>query len=226
MIQIRKQPVNVSNVITYTVEVLVDNPDMKLFPGMTANVSLVTDRLEGVLRIPSAALRFRPPEDLLPADAKQKDKTKADVKAGDGGGGFKGGGDGGGGRGNRGDGGGGGFGGGRGKRGDGGGGGGQGGGAPRAATQNQTVYVVDDTGLMLKPIRVRTGISDGNFIAMVSGDLKEGQELVTNRESQAFPNQSRPERAWPQGPNSGWWWQQQRRRQGRLRLLEVRANHA
>ena len=119
VIQIRKQPVNVSNVITYTVEVLVENPDMKLFPGMTANVSLVTDRLEGVLKIPSAALRFRPPEDLLPAEAKQKDKTKADFKAGDGGGGFKGGGDGGGGGGfgggRRGDGGGG-FGGGRGKR--------------------------------------------------------------------------------------------------------------
>ena len=74
VMQIRHSPTNVQNVITYTVVIAVDNPDMKLFPGMTANVRLVTDHLSGVMKIPSAALRFRPPDDLMPADAKNTDK--------------------------------------------------------------------------------------------------------------------------------------------------------
>src|SRR6478672_1613523 len=56
VMQVRRSPVNVQNVITYTVVIAVDNPDMKLFPGMTANVRLVTDRLSGAIKIPSAAL--------------------------------------------------------------------------------------------------------------------------------------------------------------------------
>jgi HlyD family secretion protein len=187
--QVRRSPVNVQNVISYTVVIEVANPDLKLFPGMTANVRLVTERLENATKIPSAALRFRPPEDLLPPDAKQKDKAKDVAKGGDGkfdpsqfkgkggdggGGGFGGGGGGG----RRGGGGGGRGGGGGGFNANGGGGGGRGG-----ATQNQTVYVLDDTGMLLKPIRIRTGISDGNFVAMVNGDLKEGQELITGIEN-------------------------------------------
>ena len=82
VMQVRHSPTNVQNVITYTVVIAVDNPDMKLFPGMTANVRLVTDHLSAALKIPSAALRFRPPEDLLPADAKATDKKVA--KGGDG----------------------------------------------------------------------------------------------------------------------------------------------
>ena len=81
VMQVRHSPTNVQNVITYTVVIAVDNPDMKLFPGMTANVRLVTDHLSAVLKIPSAALRFRPPEDLLPADAKNDKKV---AKGGDG----------------------------------------------------------------------------------------------------------------------------------------------
>jgi HlyD family secretion protein len=215
--QVRKAPVNQQNVISYTVVIEVPNPDLKLFPGMTANVKLVTERVENTLKIPSAALRFRPSEDLLVADAKQKDKakadtntkadaktdtkadTKADAKAGDGkfdpsqfkgrGGDGGGGGFGGGGGGRRGGGGGGGFGGGGGRGGQRGGGGGGGfnanaggTGNPRAA-QRQTVYVLDDTGLLLRPIQIRTGISDGNFVALLNGDLKEGQELITGVEN-------------------------------------------
>jgi HlyD family secretion protein len=180
--QVRRSPVNVQNVISYTVVIEVANPDLKLFPGMTANVRLVTERVENALKIPSAALRFRPSEDLLVADAKQKDKAKDVAKGGDGKfdpSQFKGGGGGG----QRG----GGGGGGRGGRGGGGGGGQRGaganaGGAPRAG-QQQTVYILDDTGLLLKPVRIRTGISDGNFIAMMNGDLKEGQELITGVEN-------------------------------------------
>jgi len=58
--QIRQAPINVQNVITYDVVIGVSNPDLKLFPGMTANVKILTDRARGALRIPVAALRFRP----------------------------------------------------------------------------------------------------------------------------------------------------------------------
>ncbi|MFN7933229.1 MAG: efflux RND transporter periplasmic adaptor subunit [Bryobacteraceae bacterium] len=58
--QIRHAPINVQNVITYDVVIGVSNPDLKLFPGMTANVTIQTNSASGVLRIPKAALRFRP----------------------------------------------------------------------------------------------------------------------------------------------------------------------
>lgn len=59
--QIRKSPLEVSNVITYTVVVSADNGDLALLPGMTANVEIVVGRRENVLRVPNAALRFAPP---------------------------------------------------------------------------------------------------------------------------------------------------------------------
>jgi HlyD family secretion protein len=59
---IRKAPINVQNVVTYDVVIGVANPDLKLFPGMTANVKILIDRHSGVLKIPNAALRFHPPE--------------------------------------------------------------------------------------------------------------------------------------------------------------------
>jgi len=65
--QIRQAPINVQNVITYDVVVQVANPDLKLFPGMTANVRIVTGRSAQALRIPVAALRFRPTSDAKSA---------------------------------------------------------------------------------------------------------------------------------------------------------------
>jgi HlyD family secretion protein len=58
--QIRKSPVNVQNVISYTVVISAANPDQSLLPGMTANVRVVVDNRENVLKIANAALRFRP----------------------------------------------------------------------------------------------------------------------------------------------------------------------
>lgn len=58
--QIRKAAQNVSNVVTYMVEVSATNPDLSLLPGMTANVRIITDNREKVLKVPNAALRFRP----------------------------------------------------------------------------------------------------------------------------------------------------------------------
>lgn len=206
VMQVRHSPTNVQNVITYTVVIAVANPDMKLFPGMTANVRLVTDHLTNAMKIPAAALRFRPPDDLLPADAKNTDKKtgKGDgnvdptqAKGGDGKfdpSQFKGRGGGGGG---------GGFGGGGGRRGGGDGqfnANGRGGGAPRIG-QFQTVYTLDEKG-QLKAERIRTGISDGNFVAMLNGNLKEGQELVTGIEgARAGANQNKNAPGFPGGNN-------------------------
>jgi len=58
--QIRKSPVNVQNVISYTVVISSANPDQSLLPGMTANVRVVVDSRDNVLKVANAALRFRP----------------------------------------------------------------------------------------------------------------------------------------------------------------------
>jgi HlyD family secretion protein len=60
--QIRLAPITQQNVVTYNVVVEVSNPDLVLMPGMTAYLSIVTDRSENVLLVPNAALRFRPAE--------------------------------------------------------------------------------------------------------------------------------------------------------------------
>jgi HlyD family secretion protein len=58
--QVRYAPEIVQNVVTYTTIVEVNNPEMKLRPGMTATVSVVTGEAKNVLRVPNAALRFNP----------------------------------------------------------------------------------------------------------------------------------------------------------------------
>lgn len=59
-VQIRKAPQVIQNVVTYDVVVSAHNPDLKLLPGMTANVRIVVDQKASVLKAPNAALRFRP----------------------------------------------------------------------------------------------------------------------------------------------------------------------
>ena len=58
--QVRLSPTTVSNVVTYTVIVAVDNEDLQLKPGMTANVSIITSRHRDVLCVPNFALKFTP----------------------------------------------------------------------------------------------------------------------------------------------------------------------
>ena len=58
--QVRNAPTTLQNVVTYDVVVNVDNPDLKLKPGMTATVSIVTAQRDDVVRIPQRALRFNP----------------------------------------------------------------------------------------------------------------------------------------------------------------------
>jgi HlyD family secretion protein len=61
VVQIRKSPRTVQNVVTYDVVVAADNPEQKLLPGMTANLRIEVESRRDVLQIPNAALRFRPP---------------------------------------------------------------------------------------------------------------------------------------------------------------------
>jgi HlyD family secretion protein len=65
--QVRNAPKNTSNVITYDTIINVDNHDLKLRPGMTANVSIIVARRDGTIRVPNAALRVRMPEGLASA---------------------------------------------------------------------------------------------------------------------------------------------------------------
>jgi HlyD family secretion protein len=61
VVQVRKAPLVLQNVVTYDVVVSAPNPELKLLPGMTANVQIITDQKDNALKVPNAALRFRPP---------------------------------------------------------------------------------------------------------------------------------------------------------------------
>src|SRR2546427_6032960 len=62
VVQVRNAPITVQNVVTYDTVIGVSNPDLKLKPGMTANVSIVIAHKDDVLQIKNAALRYRPAE--------------------------------------------------------------------------------------------------------------------------------------------------------------------
>lgn len=62
---IRKAPIITQNVVTYDVVVGVSNPDLKLLPGMTANVTILTAKAENTLKVPNAVLRYRPSAQAL-----------------------------------------------------------------------------------------------------------------------------------------------------------------
>jgi HlyD family secretion protein len=75
VVQVRKAPSTVNNVVTYDVIIAVDNPEQKLFPGMTADVSILVAERKNVLKIPNAALRFMPPADVRVDDAGNSSQT-------------------------------------------------------------------------------------------------------------------------------------------------------
>src|SRR6202012_590740 len=81
--QIRRGPITVQNVVTYDVVIAVDNPDRKLFPGMTADTHIVIDERDDVLRVPLPATRFSP-EGLA---ARREGREGRDRKEGEGHGG-------------------------------------------------------------------------------------------------------------------------------------------
>jgi HlyD family secretion protein len=79
--QFRLNPTNTSGVVTYNIVIAVDNPDELLKPGMTAQTRIVVASKPDVLRIPTAALRFRPDDDAVAKKNAEKPKTDAKSEA-------------------------------------------------------------------------------------------------------------------------------------------------
>lgn len=153
--QIRLNPTNTQNVVTYNVRINVANPDHLLLPGMTAYVNIGVQKREGTLLVPNAALRYKPAE---AADKKPGNGQAAAQSAGMSGMG----------------------------PGMGAGMSGMGPAAPAGQAagkgkkrdgQSGTVYVL--AGDELKPVAVQLGITDNRNTEVVSGELKEGDRVVT-----------------------------------------------
>jgi len=203
--QVRLQYATVQNVVDYTVVVAVNNQDMTLLPGMTATVNFQTAKAANVLRIQNAALRFRPSEMMLAAadlpqrrsgaagadsSGARRQFTAADSARfrqmmaqrraqGGGSGGFGGGAGGGAG----------GFGGGAG--GSGGAGGAGAFGMAAAGANNVAVLWTVDANGKPSPVRVHTGLTDGQMTEISGPNLKEGMKIiaaVTNEKSGAANN--------------------------------------
>lgn len=144
VLQVRNAAIMVQNVVTYDAVIGVDNEELLLKPGMTANVEFVVSNKTDVLKIPNAALRFRPP-----VEAQQPAGVSAPRQSAGGGSGRRGG-NGGRGQASR--------------------------GRDGGANRQRTVYVLRNQQAV--PVRVRLGISDGAFTEVVSGDLKEGEQVI------------------------------------------------
>ncbi|HMJ88323.1 MAG TPA: efflux RND transporter periplasmic adaptor subunit [Candidatus Acidoferrum sp.] len=171
VIQIRNAPTTNQNVVTYDCVVSVDNHDMKLKPGMTANVSIILAEHADVLKVPNAAFRFRPADTNKVVQAPQTAAAGGTNAGGSGPerrGGWSAGGGGAG-------------------RGAGGGGmRGQRGGAGRergASIPIRTVYVIGSTNAdaKLEMRHVKIGISDGAQTEILEG-LKENELVVTGQD--------------------------------------------
>jgi len=83
VVQVRNAPITVQNVVTYDTVIGVSNPEQKLKPGMTANVSIVAAHRDETLKIPNSALRFRPP-DQSPTAAPKRDQSSGPRQPGGG----------------------------------------------------------------------------------------------------------------------------------------------
>lgn len=166
--QIRIAPITVQNVVTYDVVITVDNADLKLKPGMTANVSIIVASKSDVLKIPNAALRFRPSDkELGKAGAEQATKEGGRPGGPPGKEGGRPGGSpstGGG------------------PRREGAAQGGQSG-AGLAGQRSYAVWTLEDG--KPKRVPVTIGISDGMFTEVTGGDLKEGQDVIVESLSAA-----------------------------------------
>ncbi len=149
VLQVRNAAIMVQNVVTYDAVVGVNNDELLLKPGMTANVEFLVSQKNHVLKVPNAALRFRPPSERQPTQTSASQAAPGNASSG----------------GNA-----------PGRR-PGGGGSGQGqrsreGGVNRPAT----IYVLRDQQAV--PVRVRLGISDGSFTQVLSGEIKEGDQTI------------------------------------------------
>jgi HlyD family secretion protein len=154
--QVRNSAQTVENVVTYETIIAVENRDLRLKPGMTANVSIVAARRDDSLRLPNAALRARLPDHLRPepppeaSDPSQPQLAAAAPAGGRGAGG--------GGQGWR-----------------------RGGGGGEGPTR--VIYRVGANG-QPEALRIRAGISDGQFTEVVDG-LAEGDRIIVGLALQA-----------------------------------------
>ena len=186
--QMRLNPVNVQNVVTYNVVIDVNNPDQVLKPGMTANLTITIDERNNVLKVPNSALRFRP-----------QDASGNSQRSGGAGGGQ------GQGQGRRGQG--------NGQQAAGGNGGGANAGAganaggnsdnsnfapasaPVLPGQTRVVWVLGQDGKP-QPRRIKVGLSDGASTEVVEGNLNEGDMVITGQtlsgSSSTSTQQNRP----------------------------------
>ena len=133
--EIRNAPITVQNVVTYDVVVKVANPELKLKPGMTANVSIITASAQGVLKIPNAALRFKWTADKADRPGKARERP--------------------------------------GER------------RPRRSRTGKGSRASGfSTGRNPAVPLIAAGISDGNYTAVLSGDLKEGDAVIVEATGQ------------------------------------------
>ena len=145
--QVRYSPEITQNVVTYTTIVEVDNPNLKLLPGMTATVSIIVEQAENVLLIPNAALWYSPQfsekeleqllEDLqkiVPkSDSVSQDKRNAKSQ-------------------------------------------------DQKREESQHIWILDENSI-LKPIPVKTGVTDNSYSELLEGMLAEGQIIVTGEDT-------------------------------------------
>lgn len=158
--QVRLNATVNQNVVTYPVIVGVENGELKLRPKMTADLSVEVDRVKDVLRVPNAALRFRPAGEAAVVGGAAGRREAASASAGSGnppgqgapGGGFAGAAQGlaAGRRGGE-------------------------GGKPEKGWQ--TIYRLAADG-KLQPVQLRTGLSDGKFSEVLEGELAAGESIV------------------------------------------------
>jgi HlyD family secretion protein len=178
------------NVVTYPVIVEVPNPDLLLRPTMTANVSIDVATVHDVLRVPNAALRWKPEGTAAAAGGSVEERA---AKSGQGGPGAQGGG---------------GTGamarqfGQTGGSGGGAGGGGRPGGGRGA--RPTTIYEAQGPKTEPKPVEIRTGITDGRFTQIVSGEVKPGDTVIVGlATAKASASGAAPPGASPGGPRRG-----------------------
>jgi HlyD family secretion protein len=149
------------NVVTYPVIVEVPNPDLLLRPTMTANVTIDVATVHDTLRVPNAALRWKPEGTTVAAAAASPEGAAKQGGAGGQGGAGQGG---------------------AGAMARQGGGGGAGGagrpGASRGGARPTTIYAAQGPKAEPRPVEIRTGITDGRFTQIVSGEVKPGDTVI------------------------------------------------
>lgn len=154
--QVRLAPINVQNVITYTVVIDVPNPDLRLRPGMTATVSILIERHENALRISTLAIRFQPPASIVEKyEARREEKagsltksTSSDTTRGERRRGMMR-------EGGR-------------KRSE---------GTSQRSSRPTRIWVMGD-GNTIAPVMVRLGLNDTRYMEVLGDEMKEGDEVV------------------------------------------------